>query len=79
MFDANPEKYLPAYGGYCAMGVAMGRKFATDPEAFKIVDGKLYLNLNSSIQKVWFRDIPGNIEKANENWADIKTVNAADL
>lgn len=78
-FDADPKKYLPALGGYCAMGIAMGKKLATNPINFKVVDGKLYLNLNSAVQKMWFRDIPGNIEKANENWTDLKTANPADL
>src|SRR5512143_963461 len=45
-FEAEPAKYLPQYGGYCAMGVAMGKKLAIDPEAYRIVDGKLYLNVN---------------------------------
>src|SRR5439155_13771890 len=53
MFEANPRKYLPAYGGYCAYGVAVGKKFVVDPEAWKIVDGKLYLNLDKDVQKKW--------------------------
>jgi YHS domain-containing protein len=51
MFEADPEKYLPAYGGYCAYGVAIGKKFAIDPEVWKIENGKLYLNLDTGIQK----------------------------
>jgi len=43
-FEANPKKYIPAYGGYCAFGVTEKKKFVADPEAWKIVDGKLYLN-----------------------------------
>ena len=48
-FKANPEKYLPQYGGYCAFGVAMGKKFDIDPGSWRIVDEKLYFNLNPMI------------------------------
>ncbi len=71
-FEANPEKYLPAYNGYCAFGAAKGMKVAGDPEIYRIVDGKLYFNLNTEIQDRWIKDIPGHIEKANENWKEIK-------
>ena len=71
-FEADPARYLPAYGGYCAYGVAVGKKFVADPEAWKIVDGKLYLNLDKGIQDKWEKDIPGYIKKANANWPDIK-------
>ena len=72
MFDANPGKYLPAYGGYCAYGVAVGKKFFSDPEAWRIVDGRLYLNLDKDIQKKWMKDIPGYIRTADKNWSNIK-------
>lgn len=71
-FEKDPEKYLPAFGGFCAFGVSVGKKFVGDPEVWKIVDGKLYLNLDRNIQKMWFEDIPGNIVKANQNWPQIK-------
>ena len=48
-FKANPDKYIPAYGGYCAYGVSVGAKFDGDPRYWKIVDGKLYLNLDQNI------------------------------
>lgn len=67
-FKANPAKYEPAYGGYCAYGVAVGAKFDGDPRFWKIVDGKLYLNLSRDIQQAWNKDIPGNIKKAEANW-----------
>ncbi|CAM2923560.1 Uncharacterised protein [Legionella steigerwaltii] len=76
-FAANPEKYLPAYGGYCAYGVASGHKVVSDPLAWKIVDGTLYLNLNKQVQAIWLKDIPGNIKKANEQWAQIKDKDAS--
>ncbi len=53
MFEANPQKYLPPYGGYCAYGLSVGKKFVADPEVWKIVDGKLYLNLDKGIQQKW--------------------------
>ena len=70
-FKANPTKYAPQYGGYCAYGVSVGAKFDGDPRLWRIVDGKLYLNLNEKIQKTWERDIPGNIKKADRNWKKI--------
>lgn len=73
MFKAGPAKYIPAYGGFCAYGVAVGAKFDGDPRYWKVVDGKLYLNLNQEIQKTWFEDIGGNISKAEENWPRIKS------
>ncbi len=78
-FDRNPEAYLPAYGGYCAYGVAVAKKFVADPEVWKIVGGKLYLNLDKDIQQKWEKDIPGFISKAEKNWPEIKDKNAADL
>ena len=71
-FAENPEKYLPAYGGYCAFGVAVGKKIVSDPLAWKIVDGKLYLNLNKNVAVIWSKDIPGYIKKAELNWPNIK-------
>ena len=70
-FKNNPKKYVPAYGGFCAFGVSVGAKFDGDPHLWKIVDGKLYLNLNAMIQETWLKDIPGNIEKADKNWRKI--------
>ncbi len=71
-FEANPEKYAPQYGGYCAYGVAVGKKFYSDPNRWKIVDGKLYLNLDAGIQKKWNEDIRGYIASADDNWKDIE-------
>ena len=78
-FEANPKKYLPAYGGYCAYGVAVEKKFVVDPEAWKIVDGTLYLNLDKDIQRKWEKDIPGYIKRADANWPKIKDKAAGDL
>ena len=78
-FQANPEKYAPAFGGYCAYGVAVSAKFDGDPRYWKIVDGKLYLNLNEQIQKTWLKDVPGNIKKAEKFWTEIKHKDPATL
>lgn len=71
-FEKEPAKYLPAFGGYCAYGVAIGKKFWGDPEVWEIVDGTLYLNLDKSIQQEWDKDKPGYIKKADGNWNAIK-------
>jgi YHS domain-containing protein len=78
-FDANPKKYIPAYGGYCAFGVTEGKKFVADPEAWKIVDGKLYLNLDKDVQTEWGKDVSGNIRKADGIWPTIKDTPPSDL
>ncbi|WP_061015818.1 YHS domain-containing (seleno)protein [Vibrio splendidus] len=78
-FRANPEAYAPQYGGYCAFGVAMGKKFETDPLAWKVEDGKLYLNLDKSVQKRWLENTQEFIQDANNNWTTIKTVEAYKL
>ena len=70
-FEANPEAYAPAYGGFCAFGTAMGFKFDGDPNYWKIVDDKLYLNLSAQIQERWNEDVPGFIVSADTNWTDI--------
>jgi YHS domain-containing protein len=71
-FAASPDKYAPQYGGYCAYAVSYGSTADIDPEAWKIVDGKLYLNVSKSIQVEWEKDIPGHIARANENWPRIR-------
>lgn len=68
LFRKNPARYAPQYGGYCAFGVSQGHAAPVDPKAWKIVDGKLYLNYNRKVQQMWLRDVPGSIEKADRNW-----------
>lgn len=68
LFVAAPERYAPQYGGYCAWAVSQGYTADGDPESWKIVDGKLYLNYNREIQKRWEADIPGLVTKADANW-----------
>ncbi|HAV14197.1 MAG TPA: YHS domain protein, partial [Opitutae bacterium] len=71
-FESNPAKYLPEFNGYCAYGVALGKKFNTDPSIYEIVGGKLYLNLDGNIQKKWSEDKAANIHKAHANWKEIQ-------
>jgi hypothetical protein len=68
LFAADPGKYAPQYGGYCAYAVAKGKTATIDPEAWSIVDGKLYLNYSLKIRATWEEDIPGYIAKADRNW-----------
>ncbi|MCG6657907.1 YHS domain protein [Halomonas campisalis] len=70
-FEANPEAYAPQYGGWCAWAAARGEAAATIPEAWKIVDDKLYLNFNHRIQRRWEANIPAYIEAADERWPNI--------
>ncbi|MCA9774096.1 MAG: hypothetical protein KC466_16870 [Myxococcales bacterium] len=79
MFEMSPERYAPRFGGYCAYGVALGAKFDGDPTLWRIVDDRLYVNLNPEISKTWQQDIPGNIVKADGNWAKIKDKAPAEL
>jgi YHS domain-containing protein len=78
-FEAQPERYAPQYGGFCAYGVALGAKFDGDPRLFAVVDGKLYFNLNPDIQKKWSQDKAGNIRKADGNWKTIRDKAPRDL
>lgn len=78
-FEADPEAFLPEYGGYCAFGAAMGFKFDGDPEQWRIVDGELYLNISADIQERWLQDVPGYIEQADSNWPTIVDVEPAAL
>jgi len=71
MFANNPEKYAPQYGGYCAQATSEGNLVVTQPDAWKIVNGKLYLNYDKTVQAQWMGDIPGHIASANKNWPAI--------
>lgn len=70
-FMETPEKYAPQFGGYCAYGTAQGYKVSTQPDAFAIVNDKLYLNYNTKVQEIWRQDVPGNIERAEKNWPEV--------
>ena len=71
LFDSNPDKYAPQYGGFCAYGTATGHKADVDPAAFSVVDDKLYLNYNKSVQGKWKQDVPGYIVQANQQWPSV--------
>lgn len=71
-FAANPSHYTPAYGGFCAMGVALEQKLDVDPQLWRIVDGKLYLNVHKGAQSRWLEDVKGNLAKADKNWPRLK-------
>ena len=67
-FEADPEAYAPKYGGYCAFAMSRGYVAPTVPEAWSIVDGKLYLNFSLGVRDRWSKDIPGHIAAADANW-----------
>lgn len=70
-FRTSPEAYAPQYGGYCAFALSKNAIAPTDPEAWSIVDGKLYLNFSTQVRMVWSEDIPGNIARADANWPSV--------
>jgi YHS domain-containing protein len=71
MFTADPAKYVPAYGGYCAYAVSQGYTAKIDPEAFTVVEGKLYLNYSKGVQSKWQQDTAGYIASADANWPKV--------
>ncbi len=71
LFESDPGRYAPQYGGYCAYAVSQGYTASTDPEAWSIVDGKLYLNYSTGIQKRWEKDVPGYVRAADRNWPEV--------
>jgi YHS domain-containing protein len=71
LFKAKPDKYAPQFGGYCAWAVSRGYTAGIDPDAWTVVDGKLYLNYSAKVQTQWAENIPDNIAKAEENWPKI--------
>ncbi len=79
LFRKNPEKYAPAYGGFCAYGMTFGKKFEIDGKAFRIVDGKLYVNKNVSVAKAWSEDIPTHLDEANSFWPNVQNTSPEDL
>ena len=73
VFAQSPEKYAPVYGGWCAYGWAQGYPAKIEPEAWSIVDGKLYLNYDQSIQKKWSKKQVEYIQAANKNYRKAHT------
>ena len=71
-FLAQPDRYAPQFGGFCAFGVSRGYKADISPEAFSVVDGKLYLNYNAEVKARWSGDIPGYLAKARDQWPAVE-------
>lgn len=70
-FRANPARYLPQYGGYCAWAVSQGYTAPGNPNNWRIVGGKLYLNYDDTVQRRWEANIPGFIQSADRNWPSV--------
>ena len=70
-FEADPERYTPKYGGYCAYAVSKGGTATTDPDAWTIHNDRLYLNFNTTVRSIWDEDRDGNIKKADANWPGV--------
>lgn len=77
-FLSDPEKFLPQYDGHCAYGVSKGGKVPGNPNLWRIVDDKLYLNITKNVVGFWEEDIPGNISLANNNWVDLDALSPSD-
>lgn len=71
-FLADPKKYLPEFGGFCAVGTSFGEKVDVDPETGKVVKGKLYLNNSPKAQAIFDKDSAGTITRAQHNWPMVK-------
>jgi YHS domain-containing protein len=71
LFVANPGKYAPKFGGYCAWAVAHGVTAPGSPQAWSIVGGRLYLNINKSIRAKWKADVTTQIRNGNANWPSV--------
>jgi len=67
-FERDPQKYAPQYGGYCAYAASQGYVAPTDPSAFTLHEGKLYLNYSRQVREIWEQDKPGYISAADANW-----------
>jgi len=78
-FEASPTRYVPRFGGFCAYGVSVGKKFDGDPLVYTLHAGKLYLNLNPEIAATFSKDVPGNVDEGVSQWARIHDKSPADL
>ncbi|MBL9045886.1 MAG: hypothetical protein JNK34_01015 [Tabrizicola sp.] len=76
-FLADPAAFVPQYDGHCAYGVAQGGKVPGNPTLWRIVDGKLYLNITKNVVGFWEEDIPGNLKKSEKNWGGIESAAAS--
>lgn len=71
-FKLDPAAYAPQYGGYCSYAVSHGYTADGDPEAWKIVDGKLYLNYNEKAKAAWESEQERNIDQGDKNWVEFQ-------
>ena len=76
-FLADPAKYSPQFDGHCAYGVSKGGKVPGNPNLWRVVDDKLYLNITTNVVGFWEEDIPGNISLADDNWTSIEPNDAS--
>lgn len=78
-FRRNPEQYIPQYGGFCALGVALGKKLDGDPRFSAVRDGKLYVFVNEEILRNFLGDEAGTLARAERNWTEIEHTAASEL
>lgn len=78
-FAADPAKYAPQFGGFCAVGASFGKKVDNDPTQWSVLDGKLYLNSGAQAQTLWLQDQAGTAAKAAATWPGIKDRTPQDL
>lgn len=71
LFEADPEAYAPAFGGYCAFAASRGYVASTVPEAWSVIEGRLFLNFSVRIRRRWLREVPDAIEQGDANWPAI--------
>jgi YHS domain-containing protein len=71
-FKANPEKYAPQYGGYCAYGTSQGHKAPTQTDTWTVLNDKLYFNYNDKVKELWTKDQANLIKVADEKWPEVK-------
>ena len=72
MFERDPEKYAPQYGGHCAYAMSKGYIAPTVPEAWTIYEDRLYLNFTLLARELWLQDVPGNIALRDANWPKLR-------
>lgn len=78
-FLADPEAFTPQYDGHCAYGVAQGGKVPGNPDLWRIIDDKLYLNITETVVGFWEEDIPGNLAQSETNWKGLEPEAASDM
>ncbi len=77
-FLADPARYAPGYDGHCAYGIAQGGKVPANPNLWRIVDGKLYLNITRTVVGFWEADIPGNLQQSEVKWSSLEQKHSPD-